>query len=227
MKLSNKTISILKSMNTINIGMVMPAGKMIQVESEPRDIFVRCDIEEEFTQEFGIYDMPAFINTINMFDDPDLDFQADRVAISSGRNAIDYHYVTDKSYIAHGDWLDIKDDAYVLTFDLSEDDIKNIQKASSIMGLDQLEFTNNDGKIICTLISKAKDTKNRYAVELSDCDKKLDFKLVMRVGENFRFYEGDYQIRIAEIQGHLVFCATNTDINLQYQVALDRTSVYK
>lgn len=226
MKLSKETISILKSLSGINTGMVVPVGSMLQVESEPKDIFVRCDITEEFDTEFAIYDMPSFISTLGLFEDSDLNFEKEFVNIKAGRNSCDYYY-TDKSFIAHGDWLDIEDSAYVLTFDISNEDISNIQKASSIMSLDQLEFTNEDGNIVCNVVSKAGDSKNRYGVTIGECEKSLDFSLVMRVGENFRFFEGDYQVRIANIGGTLVFCATNTNINLQYQIAMDRSSYYK
>lgn len=225
MKLSKETISILKSLSGINTGMVVPAGNTLQVESEPKDIFVKCEIEEEFDTEFAIYDMPSFINTIGLFEDSELDFQTDYVNIKSGRNQCDYYY-TDKSFITHGDWLDIKDDMIALTFDLTNDDISNIQKASSIMGLDQLEFTNKDGKMVCDVVSKSGDSMNRYGIEMGDCDKTLDFKLVMRIGENFRFYSGDYQIQIAKIGGTLVFCANNTSLDLKYQIAMDRDSYY-
>ena len=92
--------------------------------------------------------------------------------------------------------------------------------------MDQLEFTNDDGKLVCNVVAKAGDTDNRYGIELGDCDKTLDFKLIMRVAENFRFYQGDYQIKIAQISGTLVFHATNTALNLQYQIAMDRDSYF-
>lgn len=94
------------------------------------------------------------------------------------------------------------------------------------MGLDQLEFSNKKGKLVCDVVKKAQDTKNRYGVTLGNIDKSLDFKLIMRVGENFRFYAGDYSIGIAKISNTLVFCASNTSINLQYQIAMDRKSYF-
>jgi hypothetical protein len=227
MKLSNKTISILKSMTSVNIGMVIPAGNMLQVESTPRDQFVRCYIDEKFPIEVPIWDVTNFINTLNLFDNPDLDFQQDYVTISSGRNKCNYYYCSDKDFISHGDWLDIDDSSYVITFDLGAQDIANIQKASTTLALDQLEITNNKGNIQCDVTSQTKDTKNKYTIELGECDKSLDFNLVLRVAENFKFYDGDYQIRVANIKGTLVFCAKNTSVDLEYQIAMDRKSYFK
>lgn len=225
MKLSKETLAILKSLTGINNGMVFPQGNTLQVESEPKDIFVKCDIEEKLPQEFAIHDMSSFINTISLFEDPDLTFNKEEVNIKSGRNSCDYYYAN-KDFISHGHWLEIDEKDYLATFDLTNEDITNIQKASSIMGLDQLEFSNKKGKLVCDVVKKAQDTKNRYGVTLGNIDKSLDFKLIMRVGENFRFYAGDYSIGIAKISNTLVFCASNTSINLQYQIAMDRKSYF-
>lgn len=226
MKISKETHSIMKSLAGINTGMVVPVGNMLQAESEPKDIFCNCVVPEEFGVEFAIYDLPKFLNTLAMFDDSELTFNKEFVNIKSGRNQIDYFY-TDKSFITHGDFLDIAEDKYVLDFALTEEDINNIQKVSSIMSLDQLEFTNHEGKLVCDVVSKAGDTNDRYGIEMGDCDDTNDFKFVMRAGENFRFYSGDYKVRIAKIGDVLVFCADGENNNLKYQIALDRMSYYK
>ena len=67
MKFSKETISIIKSMSGVNTGMVFPVGNMLQVESEAKDIFVKCKISETFDMEFGIYDIPSFINALSLY----------------------------------------------------------------------------------------------------------------------------------------------------------------
>lgn len=226
MKLSNKTASIMKSLSGINIGMVIPKGKMIQVASEPRDILARYMCEEDFPIQYGIADVPNFIQTIGLFDNPDLDFKTSHLDIKSGRNKCAYHYITNPDYISHSLWLIIEDDDYMLDFSLTEEDITNIQKASNIMTLDRLIFSNEDGKLVCNVVSSAGESDNTYGIELCDIDKALDFEMIMRVAENFRFFAGDYSIRIAKVKGTLVFCANNDAIDLKYQIAMDRDSYF-
>lgn len=235
MKLSKDTIAILKSFSGINQGIVLEAGNTIQTNSEGGDVYVKAVIPEKIPvskTDMAIYDVPAFINTLNLFDDAEITMEADKyddgfAQISSGRNSCNF-YFTDPDFISHGVWLPLEEKDYIdgMSFDLSADDIKNIQRASAIMSLDQLEFVNIDGKLTCNVVERQVASNNSYALELGDVDKSADFKLIMRVAENFKLYVGNYKVRIAKIKGTFVFCAENINSDINYQIAMDRDSFY-
>lgn len=236
MKLSKDTVALIKSFSGINSDMVFQSGNELSVNSEAGDIFVKADITESFPEndiDMAVYDIPSFINILGMFEDPDIEFDREDsqddtsdgfAKIMSGVNSYNYFF-TDSEMINHGTWVPLTESDYLLDFQLSNDDIANIQKAAAIGGLDQLEFSNVKGRLICNLIEKTGANKNKYKIDLGECEPK-DFKLVMRVAENFKLFSGDYNIRIAKYNTTMIMCAENKDRTLNYQIAMDRKSYF-
>lgn len=236
MKLSKDTIALIKSFSGINSDIVFKSGNELSVVSEAGDIFVRAQIDETFPDtdiDMAVYDIPAFINVLGMFEDPDIEFDredpedndSDAFArVKSGLNSYNFFF-TDSEMINHGKWVPLTEEDYLLDFELSNEDIANIQKAAAIGGLDQMEFANIAGRLVCNLIERTGANKNKYKVDLGECDTD-GFKLVMRVGENFRLFTGDYKIRIAKFNDNLVLCAENKDRVLNYQISMDRNSYF-
>lgn len=223
MKISKQTLSILGANASINEGVVVQAGNVLQAESVVGDAFVQAKVEETFPTKFAIADVGGFIRTLSLFEDPELEFDEKCVRISTKRNQCTYYY-GEESYIAHGNWLTIPAEAVVLSFDLAWDDIQGVQKAAGILNLDELLFTNKNGMVHCSVVSRDKVTENIYGLDLGSCDPSIDFNLVMRK-EIFNFFQGDYVIKIAQGKT-LVFCADNKDIDISYQISLDRKSTY-
>lgn len=234
MQLSKETLAILRSFSGVNQGIVFEEGNTIQTNSETGDVYVKAEVPEKFPKgptDMAIYDVPAFINTLNLFDEHKVTMEKDThgdgfAHISSGRNSCNI-YFTDPDFISHGVWLPLEEKHYVLDFDLSADEITNIQKASTIMSLDQLEFVNESGKLVCNVVERQIASNNSYSLELGEVDKSKDFKLIMRVAENFKLFAGNYKIRIASIKGTMIFCAENLNTNISYQIAMDRDSYFK
>ena len=74
MKLSEKTLQVLKNFSNINQSILIRPGNVIKSVTELKTIFARAEVPETFEQEFAIYDLPQFLGTISLFSDPELDF---------------------------------------------------------------------------------------------------------------------------------------------------------
>ena len=61
-KLSSQTIDILKNFSSINSNLVVKAGEPLATISEAKNIMATADIVEQFSSDFGIYDLNEFIS---------------------------------------------------------------------------------------------------------------------------------------------------------------------
>ena len=87
MKLSDSTLSVLKNFSTINQSILFKQGKRLRTISVMKNILAEVTVEEEFPKDFGIYDLPQFLNGIGvLYNDPEFDFQNDGyVVIKEGK----------------------------------------------------------------------------------------------------------------------------------------------
>ena len=82
MKLSNKTLAILKNFATINQSIVIKPGKKLQTISNVKDSFAKAEIEEDFQGDVSIYDLNEFLGVVGLFEDPEFDFGNKSVTVS-------------------------------------------------------------------------------------------------------------------------------------------------
>ena len=95
MKLSNETVTVLKNFSTINQNLVIKAGNKLSTMSAMKNIVASADVQEDFPQDFAIYDLNEFLAALSLFEKIDLDFKDDFVVITEGgdsRRALQYWY---------------------------------------------------------------------------------------------------------------------------------------
>ena len=64
MKLSDKTINLLKNFSTINQSILFKQGSRLRTISVMKNILAEATITEELPQDFGIYDLGQFLNCL-------------------------------------------------------------------------------------------------------------------------------------------------------------------
>ena len=74
MKLSDKTLSVLKNFSSINQSILFKQGNKLRTISVMKNILAEATITEEFPKEFGIYDLNQFLNGLGLHQNPELDF---------------------------------------------------------------------------------------------------------------------------------------------------------
>jgi hypothetical protein len=62
MKLSDKTLTLLKNFSSINQSILFKEGSSLRTISVMKNILAEATIEEELPKDFGIYDLNQFLN---------------------------------------------------------------------------------------------------------------------------------------------------------------------
>ena len=99
MKLSEKTLTVLKNFAGINNSILVKQGKQLRTMSVAKNILGEAQIEEEFPRNFAIYDLSEFLGVISLFNEPDFDFDTYYVSISDDNKASSQYFYADKSMV--------------------------------------------------------------------------------------------------------------------------------
>ena len=192
---NNNVISVLTQINTITNSVILKYPTTVAV-SESQDVMVSIDLSELDKSEFpnlGLKDsLSDFLSLFKLFpNDRRVEIDGSNVNVSSGSNTS--CYITDN--IALMDAYD-KDPAQfektemapsVATFDLTDEDIKNIKSASSVFkDLSEVIFKSQDGDMRISLgaTNKFNAKSNTYSI-LKSANTSKEFEVKIPV-ENFK-----------------------------------------
>ena len=113
---------------------------------------------------------------------------------------------------------------FAISVDLSEKTFSDLQKASSVLQLPDLSFTNVDDKIFAIVHDINDPTTNSYKVEVGEVkDDSSNFSFNFKM-ENIRLLPGNYKVDFAK---NVVGQFTHEMLNLTYWFAMENTSTYQ
>lgn len=222
MELSNSTIDILKNFATINPSIKILAGKTLATVAEAKNILATAEIEDEFPQDFGIYDLNSFISTLTLVDKPSLKFSDKFVTIfdSTGRSKIKYFFDMTQE---KGKTEVIMPEAEVV-FTLTSDTLSKLKKAAGTLGHDQVTITPGNGTLVLTVVNQENPTSNTYSIEVDfvTLPDDTEFNFIFNIS-NLKFIGGDYDVKISQ---KLISNFKHTESDIEYFVAVERDSTY-
>ena len=217
--LSKKTLDVLKNFSTINSSIVFRKGSTVRTISNAENILAKFTGEEVFPTDFAIYDLSQFLSGISLFNDPQLEFTSnDFVSIRGGRTSAKYYFSDPEITLKSAPEKNVNFPGADLQFNLSGDELIQLQKASAVYSLPDLTFQSEEGLDTIKLIlrDKENDTSNTYDLTVAGCSTgtySLDVKI-----ENIRLLPGDYSVKVSK---HLISEWTNTNVDLTYYIALE------
>ena len=224
MKLSNETLSVLKNFAGINSNVVLNPGQTVKTMSESKTIMASAQINEEVPAQIGIYDLNEFLGVVNMFDDPDILFDNEfkSVRVTQDKRAVKYFF--SEPSILTSPSKDVVMPACPVSFTLTADDMSNIRKAASALGVTDCVIKCEPGSTPQLLVTDTKDsTSNSYEIDLDESvGEGVTCNFVFNIG-NFKLVADDYDVSISD---KLIsnFKAKNTPI--EYWVALEKNSTF-
>ena len=221
MKFSKHTFEVLKNFSNINSNILIKPGNKLSTITPAKNVMAEAEVEEDFSVEFGVWDLTKFLGTISLFTDPDFEFDEKCVLIRSATGScVKYYYSEPSLLTVPTRQLDMPD--AVLTFNLSETVFNEILRAASVLQLPDLAIRSKNGAIVAVALDKNEPTSNDYSIELgmSYTDAEFDFHFKI---ENMKFIPGDYIVDITE---KIVSKFTNITKKVDYWVALEATSSY-
>ena len=220
MKLSDKTLSLLKNFSTINQSILFKQGSKLRTISVMKNILAEATVEEELPKDFGIYDLNQFLNGMGLHQSPELDFANDgHVVIKEGRMRSKYFFA-DPSVIITPPEKEITLPTEDVKFELSTQQLDKLLKAAGIYQLPDLAVIGEAGVVKLLVRDKKNDTSNDFSVIVGETDKQFSFNFKI---ENIKILPGTYEVVVSQ---KLLSKFTNKDCDLQYYIALEPDSTF-
>jgi len=218
MKLSKKTVEILKNFSQINNSILLREGNEQRTVSHSGNIFAAATLEESFPREAGIYDLSEFLNTLSLFDNPDITFGDDQFIITDDKTSCRYTYAS-KNVIVFTDKRP-KFNGSDVEFSLGGESLAKIQRASSVMDLPDLTVTRDGTDLTLVATDTQADTTNTYDVVVGEHTNDVDSVNFIFKSENLKVLPGDYEVSIKSPAGRFI----GNDV--EYYIAIEHSSTF-
>ena len=126
--LSDKTISLLKNFSSINQSILVKEGNKLRTISVMKNILAEATVTEEFSKDFGVYDLNQFLNNFSLHQSPELDFKNDGyVVIREGKMRSKYFFA-DPNVIVTPPEKDITLPSEDVCFEISTEQLDKLLK---------------------------------------------------------------------------------------------------
>ncbi len=221
MKLSDKTLTLLKNFSTINQSILFKEGSSLRTISVMKNILAEAEIDEEIPKDFGIYDLNQFLNGLALHQKPELDFQDDSyVIIKEGRSRSKYFFADPKVIVTPPEKeITLPDET--VSFELSTSQLDKLLKAAAIYQLPDLCVVGGDGVVKVLVRDKKNDTSNDFSVIVGETDSTFSFNFKV---ENIKIVPGTYDIVVSQ---KLLSRFTCQNYALKYYIALEPDSTFE
>ena len=221
MKLSDKTISLLENFSSINQSILVKKGSKLRTISVMKNILAEAEVDENFEKDFGIYDLPQFLNGVNLMNDPDIDLKHESYMIlREGKSTKVKFAFADPDCIITPPEKGITLPSADVNFELDSIQLQKLLKASAVYQLPDLAAVGNESNITLTVRDKKNDNSNEFSLVVGKTDKVFEFNFKI---ENIKLIPGSYDV---EISRKNLARFTNSKYNLDYFIALEPDSTY-
>jgi len=223
MKLSKHTLSMLKNFSDINMSIEIKEGNILRTVSVQKNILAQAELEDEFPQDFAIYELNRFLGAVSLFDDPELEFNAKSVNIGTTKHSADYVYC-DPSMIVTPPENNITFPDPEVKFTLTQDSLSQVMRASNVLGTPEIAIEGGphpNDSIRIKALDVNNDSTDTFKVVLDEKSGHT-FRFVFKT-ENMKMIPGNYDIEISS-KGISHFSLQGTE--LQYWIATESTSSF-
>ena len=221
MKLSEKTLTLLKNFSNINQSILFKQGSSLRTISVMKNILAEATIDEDLPTDFGIYDLGQFLNGLALHTRPELDFQNEGyVYIKEGRMRSKYFFADPKVIVTPPE-KEITLPSEDVSFTLSTDQLDKLLKAAGIYQLPDLTVVGRNGVVKIQVRDRKNDTSNDFAITVGETDDAFEFNFKV---ENIKILPGTYDVVVSK---KLLSRFTSQNYNLKYYIALEPDSTFE
>ena len=221
MKLSEKTLTLLKNFSNINQSILFKQGSSLRTISVMKNILAEATIDEDLPTDFGIYDLGQFLNGLALHTRPELDFQNEGfVYIKEGRMRSKYFFADPKVIVTPPE-KEITLPSEDVSFTLSTDQLDKLLKAAGIYQLPDLTVVGKNGVVKIQVRDRKNDTSNDFAITVGETDESFSFNFKV---ENIKILPGTYDVVVSK---KLLSRFTSQNYDLKYYIALEPDSTFE
>jgi hypothetical protein len=218
MKISKSTIEVLKNFATINQNILIRPGKQLTTRTVAKNLFASADVDTDFPQEFGIYNLSTFLGVLSLFSDPDVELGEKSMTISQGKYNVSYMFAAPEVLAYPDKMINMpKTDA---TFELSEENLKSLLKAGAVLASTDLKISGNGSTISCTALDPKNPSANTFTVEVGETDRTFDAFIKL---EHLKMPAGKYTVTLSDKK---IAQFSNSDIKYSLYVANEKNTVW-
>jgi len=222
MKLSESTVTFLKNYATINQSLEFREGDTLKTVSPLNTILASVKITENFPKNFPIYELNRFLGTINLFDNPELEFGENSVKISDGKRYAEYRYCGSSSMFQTPPEKDITFPDAEVKFSMETEDFKQVINAANTLGLPEIVVEGNGTEIRLVVSDTGNVSSDIFSIKVGETDK--TFRMVFKTENLNKVMEGSYDI---ELSSKRISKFKRKSDTLTYWIALEQNSTYE
>jgi len=222
MKLSESTVTFLKNYATINQSLEFREGDTLKTVSPLNTILASVKITENFPKNFPIYELNRFLGTINLFDNPELEFGENSVKISDGKRYAEYRYCGSSSMFQTPPEKDITFPDAEVKFSMETEDFKQVINAANTLGLPEIVVEGDSKEIRLVVSDTGNVSSDIFSIKVGETDK--TFRMVFKTENLTKVMEGSYDI---ELSSKRISHFKRKSDSLEYWIALEQNSTYE
>lgn len=218
MKLSERTVSLLKNFATINPSILVKPGNLLETINLGSSVIASATVEESFPKEFAIYDLNEFLSAFSMFKDCNIEFVGNDLELKGEGNSAIRYRCAEPSVLAKVKTVSqVKLPSDDIQFSLPEEALSKVLKAASILSLPELAFVSNGEKLFVKAIDSRSSSSNSMEVELCENEGGSKFNIIFQV-DNLKMIIRNYTVTICA-KGITKFDSSDNKQQLTYYVA--------
>ena len=222
MKVSERTINLLKNYANINQSIEFREGNVLKTVSPLNTILASVEVEEVFSRTFPIYELSRFLGTLDLFNNPELDFTDNGVSITDDKHEATYRYCGSSSMFQTPPDKDITFPDAEINFDLSQEQFKKTINAANTQGLPEVVVEGNGTEIRLLVSDTGNVSSDNFSTKVGSTDK--TFHMIFKT-ENFStIAEGAYNISLSSKR---ISHFKREGDSLQYWIALEQNSTFE
>jgi hypothetical protein len=192
MRLTSRTIQLLKNFSLINPSIVIKPGNKLASLSSLKEVMAKATIAETFERQVAIFEIPKFLGTLSLFKDPDIDFQEKYMRIRQDKEHVDYFYADPSLIVTPGDKkLPIGD--VVAEFELPQQTLASVLKALHVLQLPSIVIEGDGETVTMCATDIGHPTSNKYEVEVGKSEH--TFQSVIK-GERIKVLPEDFKVTV-------------------------------
>jgi len=222
MKVSEKTINLLRNYANINQSIEFREGKNLKTVSPLNTILASVEVEEQFTRTFPIYELNRFLGTLALFQNPELDFTDNGVVISDDNHEATYRYCGSSSMFQTPPEKNITFPDAEVGFELSQDQFKKTINAANTLGLPEVIVEGNGSDIQLVVSDTGNTSSDIFSTPVGTTDK--TFRMIFKTENLNKIMEGTYNVSLSSKR---ISHFKREGDSLQYWIALEQNSTFE
>lgn len=217
MKFDDNMITILKNYVDINPSLLIENGNVLRTMSPAKSIVAKSMVPVVFPKRIAIYDLKKFIDSIQLFKEPDITFNDNHLVISKDNVSVNFTY-SDEDLIIKPIDKELVLPSIDVEFDITEDQLKTFFKAINSLKLDKVFITGDGSNVYVQAGNNTSGPSMIYSIKMSETDKV--FRFVFNV-ENLKIINQNYHVQISK--SRISYFKSNM---VEYYIAVSNESTF-